>query len=355
MKPDYKERDPYRRLLAGRKALGALTLAVFLVAAAIVSVSAQEIRFFRIGTGSTGGTYFPIGSIIASAISGPPGARPCERGGSCGVPGLIAVAQASAGSVENLENIRARIIDSGLAQSDTAFWAYTGTGLYQADGPIEDLRAIAHLYAELVHVVVAADGGIESVADLRGRRVSLGKVGSGTLIDARIVIAAYGLSEADMEPSYLSPESSSDRLLGGEIDAYFVVGGAPFLAVDDLARRMPIRLLAIEEEAAETLLEQQPFFAAVELPGDVYSGVGPVQTVAVGADWLTSATLDDDLVYGVTRALWHPTTRVLLDNGHARGADIRLKDALRGLAIPLHPGAERYYREVGMLPADDPR
>lgn len=331
-----------------------LLTAVSLVMASggMIGAAAQELRFFSIGTGSTGGTYFPIGGMIASSISGPPGAPPCERGGSCGVPGLIAVAQASSGSVENLENIRSGFIDSGLAQSDTSFWAYTGTGLYENIEPITDLRAISHLYAELVHVVVADDSEIASVADLRGRRVSLGKEGSGTLIDARIVMEAFGLADEDVEAAYLSPEPSSNMMLNDELDAFFIVGGAPFLAVEDLARRMPIRLLPLIGPEVEQLLGERPFFSSTVLQEGTYPGVDETATIAVGADWLTSAALDEELVYGLTRALWHPTTRILLDNGHARGAEIRLEHALRGLAVPLHPGAARYYREIGLLPLD---
>ena len=354
MKPDPRQQATRRRSAFRYGVPVVMALSLLIAAAGMVGATAQEIFFFSIGTGSTGGTYFPIGGVIASAISSPPGGPPCERGGSCGVPGLIAVAQASSGSVENLENIRSGFIDSGLAQSDTSFWAYTGTGLYENIEPITDLRAISHLYAELVHVVVPDDSDVHSISDLRGRRVSLGKDGSGTLIDARIVMAAYGLADEDVEAFYLSPEPSSDMILNGELDAFFIVGGAPFLTVEDLARRIPIRLLPLDGPETEQLLNEQPFFSSTVVQEGTYTDVDEVATIAVGADWLASATLDEDLVYGLTRTLWHPTTRILLDNGHARGAEIRLEHALRGLAVPLHPGAARYYREIGLLPLDAP-
>ena len=316
--------------------------------------ASEEISFFRIATGGVGGTYYPVGGLIAQAISNPPGSRPCDKGGSCGVPALVAVAQSAHGSVANIEAIAADHVDSGFAQSDIAYWAYTGTGLYENIEPISDLRSISHLYAELVHVVVPGDSEANSVADLRGRRVSLGKEGSGTLIDARIVMAAFGLADEDVEAAYLSPEPSSDMMLNGELDAFFIVGGAPFLAVEDLARRIPIRLLPLDGPETEQLLSEQPFFSSTVLQEGTYPGVEETATIAVGADWLASASLDEELVYGLTRALWHPTTRILLDSGHARGAEIRLEHALRGLAVPLHPGAARYYREIGLLPLDAP-
>ena len=337
-----------------RGALLSAVLAVAAISAAPPAVAADdEIRFFRIGTGTTGGTYFPIGGIIANAISRPPGAPPCEQGGSCGVPGLIAVAQASSGSVENIESIRTGIAESGLTQADIAYWAFTGTGLYEDEGPMEELRAIGHLYNELIHIVVPAGSDIHSIADLRARRVSLAEEGSGTLIDAREVLLAHGLSEDDVQAYYLHPERASDAMLAGELDAFVFVGGVPLLAIEDLARRMPIRLLPFDGEAAQRLRRDLPFFTSAVFPENAYQGVLPVPTVAVGAMWVTSAAVDADLIHGITRALWHETTAALLAEGHPRGGAIQLDNALRGIPIPLHPGAAAYYEEVGLLRDDD--
>jgi hypothetical protein len=311
--------------------------------------TAQDVQFFRIGTGTTGGTYFPIGGLIANIISNPPGGPACEQGGSCGVEGLIAVAQASSGSVDNIARMRDGDIESGLAQADIATWAYSGTALYEDEGAFAELRAIAHLYNELVHVVVREGSDIDSVADLAGRRVSMGDEGSGTLIDARLIFEAYGLGPGDFEALYMPPQRSADALVRGEIDAFVFVGGAPLLAVEDLARRMPIRLLPFDDPIARALTGEVPFLTMDELEAGIYPGVPPVQTLAVGAHWVTRADIDDDLVFGITRALWHPSSQVVLANAHERGSEIRLEDALSGIAIPLHPGAERFYREAGLI------
>ena len=338
------------------------TVAVFamlfasVVPSALRMAAAQDIQFFRIGTGTTGGTYFPIGGLIANVISSPPGGPPCEQGGSCGVEGLIAVAQASAGSVDNIAGMRAREIESGLVQADIATWAYTGTGLYEDVGPFDELRAIAHLYNELVHVVVPADSDVESVADLVGKRVSMGDEGSGTLIDARLIFDAYGLGPEDVEAVFLPPEPAADAMFSGELDAFFFVGGAPLLAVEDLARRMPIRLATFDDPTAVQLTDDVPFLTLVELEAEAYPGVPAVRTLAVGAQWITRADVDTELVFGMTRALWHPSSHIVLANAHARGAEIELDNALRGIAIPLHAGAERFYREAGLLePYELPR
>ena len=138
-------------------------------------VAAQEINFFTIGTGGTGATYYPLGGVIANAVSNPPGSRPCDEGGSCGVPGLIAVAQSSRGSVNNVNGINSGLFASGFSQSDVAYWAYTGTGVFEGQDAMDGLRAIAALYPEHIHLVAAADSGIESVADLRDALVEAGE------------------------------------------------------------------------------------------------------------------------------------------------------------------------------------
>lgn len=313
--------------------------------------AASDIRFFRIATGTTAGTYFPIGGLIANAISNPPGSRPCERGGSCGVPGLIAVAQATIGSVENIELMRAGTVEAGLAQADTAYWAFTGTGPYASKGAFTGIRSIGTLYMEAVHLVARGAAPIETAADLKGKLVSVGEEGSGTLVDARVILAAYGLTEKDIEARYLKPGTAGDRLARGELDAFFMVGGAPVGAVADVANRVPVRLVPFADPAAERLREQQRFFKDIVIPADTYTGVPETPTLGVGAELLVRADLSPDLVYGITRALWHENTRRLLADGHPRGKSIVPENAVSGNSLPLHPGAERYYRETGLIGA----
>ena len=169
------------------------------------AASAQDMAFFRIGTGGTAGTYYPIGGLLANAISAPPGSRACEDGGACGVPGLVASAVASNGSVANVNAIMGGALESGFAQGDVAAWAYTGTGIWEGQPKAEKLRAIANLYPESIHLVATQASGIKSVADLRGKRVSLDEPGSGTLVDAQLILAAAGLAEGDVKPNTSSP------------------------------------------------------------------------------------------------------------------------------------------------------
>jgi len=311
--------------------------------------AAQEITFFRIGTGATAGTYFPIGGLIANAISNPPGSRSCADGGSCGVPGLVATAVASNGSVANVNAIASGSMQSAFTQSDVAYWAYNGTGIYDGRPKVDVLRAIANLYPESFHLVVRRGSGIKTMADLKGKRMSVDEPGSGTLVDARLILAAYGLTEKDIKAEYLKPQQAADKLRDGALDAFFSVGGWPLGAIAELAATTGIDLVPIDGPEAEKLIKQYSFFGVDEIPDGAYKNVAGVKTVSVNAIWATSSKQTDELIYAITAALWNPSTRKLLDSGHAKGKAIKLESAVQGLGIPLHPGAEKFYKEKDLI------
>lgn len=347
-----------------------LALASLLVAVPFLAHAVDELRFFRIGTAATTGTYFQIGGVLASAVSKPPGARDCGRaGGSCGVPGLVAVAQASQGSIQNVLAIGAGQIESALVQSDIAYWAYAGTSvvakrcapakgdaakpngmaLLKSQGPIKTLRAIAGLYPEAVHVVVRAESPLHELRELKGKRLALGEPESGTLADARLVLEAAGLSECDVKAQYLRLSEAADALVEGRIDAFFMVGGYPVPAITDVALAVPLRLLPIPRELAGRVQAKYPFFSLDVIPAGTYPGLdGETATLSTTALWTTGAEIEEDLVYAITKSLWSDATRRLLEATHPAGRRVRLATAADGLSIPLHPGAARYYREVGI-------
>ena len=332
----------------GRKELLACLLALGLLLG-IGTADAQEMRFFRIGTGGTGGTYYPIGGLIAHCISNPPGSRPCDKGGSCGVPGLVAIAQSANGSVANINAIRSGVLESGFSQSDVAYWAYTGTGIFEGKEAVKDLRALANLYPETIHLVARKGAGIKSVKDLRGKRVSLDEPGSGTLVDARIILDAYGLTEKDIQADYIKPNLAIGKIKDNHLDAFFIVAGYPTGSVVELTSSVGADLVPINGPEAEALIKKYGFFARDVIPAGTYEGIGETESISVGAQWVTSAKVDEDLIYQITKALWNEKSRKLLDKGHAKGRSITVETALDGVGIPLHPGAARYYREIGLL------
>ncbi|HRD97093.1 MAG TPA: TAXI family TRAP transporter solute-binding subunit [Rubrivivax sp.] len=305
-------------------------------ALALAGTAAQAQQFFRIGTGGTAGTYYPVGGMIANVVSQP--------------GKLVATAQASNGSVANVNGIAGGAMEAGFSQADVATWAQKGTGIYEGKPNVPGLRLIANLYPESVHVVVKKGSGIKSVADLKGKRVALDEPGSGTLVNARAILAAYGVTEKDIKPEYIKPNQAGDKLKDGSLDAFFFTGGAPAGAISELASAGGgIDILAIEGAPAEALRKSSPFFAPDTIAASTYSGVGQVQTLAVGAQLVTSDKISADTVYEVTKALYSEAAQKQLANGHAKGKYITRENAVRSAGIPFHPGAERFYKEAGLL------
>lgn len=331
------------------RSIKTVAFSAFLALGMASTAIAADLKFFTIGTGGTAYTYYPVGGVIANAISKPPGSRECGKGGSCGVDGLIASAVSSRGSVDNINAITSGLRNSGFAQSDVAFWAYTGTGTMEGSKPATDLRTIAALFEEHIHLVAMADSNINSVADLAGKRVSLDEPGSGTYVDAKLILEANGMKIEDLTAEALKGNAASEALRNGKIDAFFVVTGYPTGALVELSSAAKIKLVPIDGEGADALTEKYGFFSSSEIPDDAYEGVAGVKTVAVGAQWFTSAKEDEELIYNITKALWNDESRKLLDVGHAKGKTITAETALAGLGVPLHAGAERFYREAGML------
>jgi TRAP transporter TAXI family solute receptor len=272
----------------------------------------------------------------------------CDLGGSCGVPGLIAAAVSTQGSVDNVKEMATGMVDLALCQANIARDAYSGNGLYSGK-PIATLRVIANLFPEAVHVVVRKDGGSKSIGELKGQRVSVGEENSATLATAKIVLRGYNLTLKDLKPVYEKLARSADMLRAGEIDAFFMLGGQPVVAIAHIAERTAIAVLPITGRAAERIIDAEPFFSPTVILGDAYSGVPATETIGVGAQLLVSAGMDADLVYAITRSLWDPRNRKVLDGGTPNGRWIRLESALDRLAGPLHPGARRFYLKAGMM------
>lgn len=305
---------------------------------------AQELRFFRIGAGLPGESHFPMAGIIANIISNPPGARPCERGGSCGVPGLVAVAQSTGGGTANVEAVDSGRLEAGLVTADIAYWAATGSGPFRGKPAAQSLRAVSTLSADALHLVVRRESGITSVKDLRGKRVSLGERGSATQLDAGLVLDAYGLKPSDLKDAALRPAQAADALAKGTLDAFFLLDGAPVPVIEDLARSTAIALVPIEGAPAARLREKYPFFGSGTVPGDLYEGIEEsTPTLQVEVLLLTNAQQPPALVEGITRALWQPSSRRLLTQGKAT---IRLGSVLPGIGLPMHQGALSYYEEA---------
>ena len=313
---------------------------------------AQEMTFFRIGTGSAGGTYFPIGGLIANAISNPPGSRPCDKGGSCGVPGLVAIAQSTNASAHNVTAIDAGQMEAGLTGAATLYFAFHGVEKFEGKQKPK-LRIIANLYPEDLHLVLPKGGKLASLKALEGKRVGIAQAGSGTQIAVEIMLKEQGITRDNIDEAELNNSQSAERIADGQLDAYFYAAGTPVAAMIQLDNTKGMDLYSFTDEEVMASNKVVPYYVPSKIAAGTYPGVQyDVNTLAVNGILVTSSDQPEDLIYEITKALWNDNTRKLLDSGHAKGKVITLDAALEGISglnVPLHPGAEKFYKEVGKL------
>ena len=312
---------------------------------------AQDMKFFRIASGSAGGTYFPMAGLLAQVISNPPSARTCAKGGNCGMEGLVAIAQSAHGSVANVNSLKSDQIESGFAQSDVTFWAYTGTGPFKGKKPLKKLCVLGSLFAEHVHVVTGVDRGINSVNNHKGKKVAMGLPASGALVGARLVVGAYGLDEKkDFTPEYVKSKTGADKIRDGHLDAFITVTGYPNASVTEMAATQGAKLVPVDGKARDALIKKAPFYSADVIPGGTYKGnPNDTQTVTVSALWVSRSNLSEDLHYGVVKGLFgNKKAAKILKYGHAKGKSITLDTHNVGVPIPYCPGAVKFYKEAGV-------
>ncbi len=312
-----------------------------------VNTWAQRISFV-IATGPSSGTYFPMGQMLAGVISHPPGVDRCSSANVCGPEGLIATAQTSPGSYANVLAVNSGRVDSALAQSDVVGQAVAGKGAFKAAQT--HLRTIAVLFPEDVHVVATNRAKIASIADLRGKRVSLGALNSGTAITAHAVLAAYRLSPKRLRLTTDSADAAAQKLAAGQLDAFFFVGGAPVPLVQRLLSTGHAHLVAIDGDARDRLVAASQGMAPNTIAAGTYGATKATQTVSVQAVWIVNDSEPESLVYGLTKALFNSANRNLMDDGPPSARQILLKRAILNAPARLHSGAQRFYEEAGVKP-----
>ncbi len=302
------------------------------------AVHAEQV--FRLGTGGNAGSYFPIGSLVATAVNK-------QRIKSTDNSELVILPQRSSGSVSNLKDIAAGLLEGGLVQADVASLAYRDAGQFKGSGGDRKLRSIGSLYLESVHVVVAAGSDIQGIADLAGKRVSVDELGSGTQLDVSRILATYGMTFSDILPVYLKTDDAIDRLQRGSLDAFFLISGYPVKGIKQLVDEGVGRLVGLELDQIERLIESYDFFADHAIAAGVYSNESEIPTISVPAQFIVRTNVSEEIVYQITKNLWSSDTLDVLASGHPRGEDINPATALQGIGVPLHPGAIRYYDELG--------
>lgn len=320
-----------------KKTLNILVVALTVVAGfATVATQAQERVFFGIATGGTGGTYYPLGGMLAQLLS-----NSTELNGKK----LSATAETGNASVANSGLLGRGAIESAFVAADILDAAYNGKNQFEGKA-IKNIRALGSLYPEVVQLV--ASPGITKFEDLKGKTVSSGSPGSGQWQLLGDLLAAHGMTRDDIKEDYSSFSQSVEKIRDGNLDASVITAGAPTASVVELSNAHDINILPLRGPVIDGLLKTQPYYAKTILPGGTYKGVDKdVETLAVRAVWATHADLPEPIAYAVTKALYENVET--LAKVHVKGKDITLESALESVSVPLHKGAERYFREQGVL------
>ena len=285
-------------------------------------------KFLNIGTGGTAGTYYPIGGAIAEVLNKE-------------IPGMSASAQSTGASVANINMLSDGEIDLATVQNDIAYYAAHGTEMFQ-DKKVDGLQGIASLYPETCQFVTLKSSGIKSLAELKGKRIAVGAVGSGVEANVRQILAAYGVTYSDIDAQYLSFAEGASALKDGNVDVAVLTAGYPTASVQDIAAQNPVRLLPVEGKAADALIAQYPFYTKTVIPAGTYAGFDEeVPSVAVMAMLVAGPTVNDDLGYCVTKAIFSNLDR--LQAAHAVGKQIAKDTAKTGKSLPMNAGAEKYF------------
>ncbi|MFV0431210.1 MAG: TAXI family TRAP transporter solute-binding subunit [Alphaproteobacteria bacterium] len=321
-------------------------ISTILLLLAAFSAAAREPEVFRIGTGTPGGTYFTVGALIAHAISSPTGTRACEKGGSCGVLGLEAVSKSSAGSEQNVRDLRAGKIEAAIIQSDIAWLAYQGKGSFAPDGPFEDLVAISVLWPEDLHLVVRTEQKISNINDLYNKPISLGGIGSGTLLNSELVLSAQNISIAQIDPYYSDLSLSGKQLITKDIDAFFLMAGWPVALVDVLLEDGTADLLSLDEETIEHLTAKYSWLRRSVIPKEAYGLDHDTITIGQNSLLVTTKEQSEDLIYNIMKSIWNIHNHVIYERGF-QGQDLmQVERQKEGANIPFHKGSQRWLKET---------
>jgi TRAP transporter TAXI family solute receptor len=284
-----------------------------------------------VATGGTGGTYYPLGGGMADHITKN--------------AGITATAQATGASAENIRLLRDKKADIAFTQNDIAEYAAKGTNMFEKDGKIEAFKALGALYDETIQIVVSSDSNIKSVADLKGKRVSVGAPGSGTEVNAQQILEAYGLKFEDTQLQRLSFADSAKAIQDGQLDAAFQTAGTPTAAITELAATKGVKIIPIEADKIDAIIAKYPFYVKTTVPANTYQTVPEeVTTVSVKSMLVVRADLSEDLVYKITKAIFENTDKL----GHAKAKEIKMDSVLAGVSLPVHPGAKKFFDEKGV-------
>ena len=303
-----------------------------LIAASMLILSGCSGQRMMMGTGGTSGTYYAFGGVLAQYMKE--------------YTDYSVTAVSTAASKANIQSIGDGDYQIGFTQSDVMSYAWEGSRSFESDGPCHDFRVLGALYAETVQLITMRED-IKSVSDLKGKSVSIGAPGSGVYFNAMDVLEGAGLSVDDIKPQYQSFDDSKEALKDGQIDAAFIVAGAPTSAITELATTNGVFLIPIDGELRDNIMSMCPYYAPMQIAGGTYPGQNePIETITIKATLIVDANIDEECIYKLTAAIFDHTTEIAKEN--AKGEELSLENATSGITVPFHKGAARYYEEHGI-------
>ena len=286
----------------------------------------------NVGTGGTTGTYYGFCNTVATTLNEKAGAN--------------LKVMSSGASKANILDIDDGVVDMAIVQNDVMDYAYKGTSLFEADGKFTSFSTLGAVYAEVCQVIARADSGIKTIADLAGKKVSVGDSGSGVEFNAQQILGAYDITFEDIDKQNLSFQASADALKDSKIDAFFCTAGAPTVAITDLSTTTDIVIVEIDAEHLAALQQDYGFYAEYTIPAGTYNGVDTdAKTVAVKATFIVSNDLSEEVVYELTKAIYENKD----EYAHDKAKEMSLEYAVSSISVPFHPGAEKYFKEVGAI------
>lgn len=301
-------------------------------AATVDAAPADVTANLTMGTGGEAGTYYAFGGVLAGYV-----------GSNTGVSTNVV---STGGTAANITGIDQGLYDLALVQSDVSTYAFFGTNSFAENGALDTFRVLGALYSEAVQIVTC-NPDVSSIADLKGKSVCVGDVGSGTYFNTIDVLAAYDLTLDDITPVYQSFGDSTESIKDGKIDAAFICAGAPTTAITDLATAKPVKLISIDDEHMAKLLDACPWYAALTIPAGTYAGFDEdAVTITVKATLVARADLADDVAYTIVKTVFDNADAIA--ELHGKGAELDVNFATDGIAVPFHAGAARYFAEVGI-------
>ena len=311
----------------------ALALALLMTLSLVACGGSSDNVKMRFVTGGESGTYYAFGGAIASH------ATTADNG-------IEVTALAGSGSQANVQQLQDGTAELAFCQSDVMTYAYNGTNLFAEDGKVDCFSTVAALYMEQVQIVTC-DPSIKTVADLKGKRVSVGAAGSGVYFNAMDILAAYDLTENDIQATYQSFADTANDIRDGKIDAGFIVSGAPTTAITDLATSKSVYLVGLDDAHIEKLIAASPYYSKNVIPANTYNGqTEDVTTVAVGAVLLARNDLPEEAVYALTADIFDNYESLV--STHAKYGELSLEFATSVTSVPYHPGAAKYFAEQGI-------